>query len=126
MKLGNPIIHNIGDIQLEKAFPPYYVKPIERKVLFQDPESGALHFVVRYPAGLNAPAHRHNCAHTMFVLDGAILINGERFGPETYAHFPAGETMIHTTLEDSECTMILIFHKSPEFIVEGGETYKVG
>jgi quercetin dioxygenase-like cupin family protein len=125
MKSGSPIIFNVEGVEFETATPEWYPKPIERKILFKDPASGALHVVIRYPAGLNAPAHRHNCAHTMFVLDGAILINHERYGPGTYAHFPAGESMIHTTPEDSTCTILLIFERSPEFIVEGGPTYKI-
>jgi hypothetical protein len=125
MKLGNPIISNLRDIEFETASPPWYPKPIERRVLYRDPDSGALHLAIRYPAALNAPAHRHNCAHTMFILDGSLLINGERYGPGTYAHFPAGETMIHTTPYDSSCTILLCFEKAPEFTVEGGQTYTI-
>jgi anti-sigma factor ChrR (cupin superfamily) len=125
MKLGSPIIFNVEDVEFETVKLEWYPKSIEIKMLYTDPDSGAPHAVIRYPAGLNAPAHRHNCAHTIFVLEGTLLINGSRYGSGTYAHFPKGESMIHTTPDDSTCTMLFFFEKEPTFIMEDGTTYQV-
>jgi len=37
------------------------------RLLYQDPHSGAEHYLVRYPAGLGAHVHRHTAAHTIIV-----------------------------------------------------------
>jgi quercetin dioxygenase-like cupin family protein len=119
------IIHDVRKVELEETVRPWYGKPIRRKVLRKDPITGALDALITYPPALNAPAHRHNCSHTMFILDGKMLINGKAYGAGTYAYFPANETMTHTTPPDSQCTFLLMFERSTEFIVEGGPTYKM-
>lgn len=65
-----------------------YDRPIALRQLFIDPESGEEHYVVRYPAGVNARAHRHTAAHTIVVLEGELDANGHVIGPGSYAHFP--------------------------------------
>lgn len=125
MKLGNPLIYNVNEVELEERSPAWYAKPIKRKLMRRDSATGALHVLNAYPPGLNGPAHRHNCAHTMLILRGQMLINGKPYGPGTYAYFPPGETMVHTTPPDQECAFLLLFDSAPEFIVEGGKTYKI-
>lgn len=41
-------------------------RPIFRKELFTDPETGALVRLVRYPAGVINPNHTHPCGHGMY------------------------------------------------------------
>ena len=126
MEANAPLIRDISEVEFEESKPAWYAKPIKRKVLWKDPNTGALHLIIRYPQGLGAPEHRHNCAHTMFILDGHMVINGKTCGRGTYAHFPANKPMVHTTPDDDDCTFLLFFEKSPEFTIEGGKTYKIG
>ena len=87
-----------------------YDKPIELRLLFEDPVSREEHYVVRYPAGLKGRIHRHTAAHTIIVLDGTLEANGQLIGPGSYAHFPAGETMRHQSTDDEACLFVLLFH----------------
>jgi quercetin dioxygenase-like cupin family protein len=85
-----------------------YDQPIGLHLLFADPESGAEHYVVRYPAGIRCRAHTHAAAHTMVVLDGWLEANGRVIGPGSCAHFPANESMRHQAAGDAPCHFILI------------------
>ena len=126
MEYGTIIMEVLKDLPLEEAAPAWYPKPIQRKILYHDPDTGARHILVRYPADLNAPAHHHNCAHTIIVLENDMIVNGRIVTPGTYCHFPAGETMLHTSTRDSDCLFLIMFDKAAQFIVEGGETFVIG
>ena len=125
MELGQPHIVDTTQIEWEEVKQPWYAKPIRRKILRRDAETGALHLLVNYPPALNAPAHQHSCAHTIFILENELVINGQVYPAGVYAHFPAGELMLHTTPEDKDCTFLLFFAGSPDFIVAGGPAYEV-
>jgi quercetin dioxygenase-like cupin family protein len=125
MEFGNPIIVDTNQEGWEEVKQPWYAKPIRRKVLHRDAVTGGLHILVNYPKDLQAPAHHHSCAHTIFVLENALIINGQTYPAGTYAHFPAGETMLHTSPEDQDCTFLIFFASQPDFVVEGGPSYRV-
>ena len=125
MNYGTVVLAELQAVRLEEAHPPWYPKPIRRKVLYHDPGSGARHILVRYPADLNAPAHHHNCAHTIVVVEHDMIINGRVVGPGTYCHFPAGQTMLHTSTKDQDCLFLIMFDQAAQFIVEGGGTYDI-
>lgn len=80
------------------------------RLLYQDPGSGAEHYLIRYPAGLGGRPHRHTAAHTVVVLEGHLVVNEEIIGPGGYCHFPAGEPMFHAPAGDEECLFVTIFH----------------
>jgi quercetin dioxygenase-like cupin family protein len=87
-----------------------YDRPIGLHLLYEDPTSGAEHYVVRYPAGLRGHAHQHTAAHTIVVIDGRLEVNGRIIAAGSYAHFPANEPMRHQAAGDAPCYFILIFH----------------
>lgn len=87
-----------------------YDRPIALRLLYEDPESGEEHYVVRYPAGVRSRMHRHSAAHTLVVIEGHLEANGQVVGPGSYAHFPAGEAMVHQAAGDKPCTFVLLFH----------------
>jgi quercetin dioxygenase-like cupin family protein len=87
-----------------------YDRPIGLRLLYQDPESGEEHYLIRYPAGLQGRVHRHSAAHTIVVLEGMLDANGTVIGPGAYAHFPARQPMRHQATEDSSCLFVVIFH----------------
>ncbi len=118
MSLGTPHIVETYQIDWEEVQQPWYSKPIRRKILKRDPETGHAHLLINYPAGLNAPVHRHTFAHTIFILENELVINGQIYSAGTYAHFPAGETMSHTSTPERDCTFLIFFEGLPDFMVE--------
>ena len=89
--------------------PGIYDRPIGLRLLYQDPGSGAEHYLVRYPAGLRARHHRHSAAHTI-VLDGAMQANGQLLHVGSYAHFVAGAVMQHAPAPGEHCLFVILFH----------------
>jgi hypothetical protein len=62
------ILDDLGSAELEPSSPVIYDREIGLRLLYQDPDSGAEHYLIRYPAGLNTRLHRHTAAHTIVVL----------------------------------------------------------
>ena len=87
-----------------------YDRPIALTLLYEDPVSGEEHYLVRYPAGTKGLTHTHTSAHTFIVLEGRLDANGQVIGPGSYAHFPAGEPMLHQATESGPCLFVAIFH----------------
>jgi quercetin dioxygenase-like cupin family protein len=104
------IVSDVGALELAASQPVIYDRPIKLRLLFTDPGSGAEHYVVRYPAGMQARCHRHSAAHTIMVLDGRLQANGRLLGPGAYCHFPAGTSMHHAPTAAEDCLFITIFH----------------
>lgn len=103
------IVGDLGTLELGTTRQPVYDRDFNIKLLYQDPESGAEHYLIRYPPGLQAVAHRHTAAHTIVVLVGELSANGVVIGPGSYAHFPGGEVMHHAPAGDGGCLFVLLF-----------------
>lgn len=88
---------------------PAYDRPFEIRELYTDPRTGAEHYVVRYRAGTKARWHRHGAAHTILVVAGQLVVNGQPLGAGGYAHFPGGTPMLHEPAQGHDCTFVLIF-----------------
>lgn len=114
MRYGNAtIVDRLSSLELKppgEAASAIYDKAIELRLLFEDPESGEEHYLIRYPAGVRGRVHRHSVAHTFVVLEGRLDANGRVIGPGSYAHFPAGEPMQHQATSDAPCLFVAIFH----------------
>jgi quercetin dioxygenase-like cupin family protein len=104
------IADHLASLPLEQSQPVIYDRPIGLRLLYQDPDTGAEHYLIRYPAGLQARRHRHTAAHTIVVLDGHLAANGTVVGPGSYVHFPAGAVMHHAPAAGSPCLFVTIFH----------------
>lgn len=96
-------------LHLDWSQPAIYDRPIGLRLLYRDPTSGAEHYLVRYPAGLEAQWHRHTAAHTIVVIEGRLEANDELVGPGGYCHFPAGQTMHHAPADGQSCLFVTIF-----------------
>jgi hypothetical protein len=69
---------------------------VDSKILSHDRGSGAVTCVVRYPPGWARAAPEHlTTDEEFYVLDGELTINGTGYGPDTYAHLPAGFVREH-------------------------------
>lgn len=104
------VVDRLEALELRQSQLPVYDREIGIRLLYEDPDSGAEHYLIRYPAGLRAHRHRHSAAHTIVVLEGRLAANDEVVGPGAYAHFPAGEPMFHAPAGDEGCLFVIIFH----------------
>ena len=103
------IVADVCSLALRTSEQPAYDQPFEIQDLYRDPHTGAEHYVVRYRAGTKAKWHRHNAGHTMIVISGQLMANGQQLGPGGYAHFPGGTAMLHEPAAEHDCTFVLIF-----------------
>lgn len=103
------IVDHLAAAELRASRPAIYDRDIGVRLLFQDPSSGAEHYLIRYPPGLKALRHRHSAAHTVVVLEGHLAVNGEVVGPGAYCHFPAGIPMTHAPAGDEGSLLVFIF-----------------
>jgi quercetin dioxygenase-like cupin family protein len=103
------LLDRLTDLPLEGSQPEIYDRPIGVRLLYQDAGTGAEHYLVRYPPGLQARAHHHSAAHTIIVLEGRLTANGQVLGPGSYCHFPAGSVMHHAPAGEVDCLFVTIF-----------------
>lgn len=103
------LVDRLGTLDLGVSQLTVYDQPISLRQLYEDPRTGSEHYVVRYPEGLRGMRHRHTAAHTIVVLEGALLANGEILHSGSYAHFPGGTVMHHEAAPGQGCLFVLIF-----------------
>jgi quercetin dioxygenase-like cupin family protein len=103
------VVDRLAEQDLHNAQPVIYDRPIGLRQLYQDPRTGAEHYLIRYPAGLRTQRHRHTAAHTMVVLEGRLEVNGRVVGPGSYCHLPAGRPMHHAPADGESCLFVLVF-----------------
>ena len=104
------IVPELDALELEESHPVIYDRPVGLRLLYADPDTGAEHYLVRYPAGLTALRHTHTAAHTVVVLDGTLVANGRTLPAGSYVHFPAATPMHHEPAPGSGCLFVTIFH----------------
>lgn len=63
---------------------------VETRLLSQDEASGACSLLVRYPPGFRGAGGALAADEELLVLDGALEVDGRRYGELCYAHLPAG------------------------------------
>jgi len=81
---------------------------VEHKLLSYDSENSEASVLVRYPAGwTRGEAEYLSADEEIYVLDGAIEINGRRYTRSAYAYFPAGH--VRRTASSSGGAVALTF-----------------
>jgi len=103
------VVDQLKSVELGPSQSVIYDREVGLRLLYQDPDSGAEHYLIRYPAGLRTRLHRHTAAHTIVVLDGRLAVNDQVVGPGAYCHFPPGETMRHAPADGDSCLFVIIF-----------------
>jgi|SRR5919198_1327549 quercetin dioxygenase-like cupin family protein len=102
------VVDGLASLELRPSRSVIYDREIELRSLYEDPESGAEHYIIRYPAGVRTKRHRHTASHTIIVLTGRLEVNGRVVGPGSYSHFPAGQAMGHQPV-DGPCLFVIMF-----------------
>ena len=95
------------------------------KVLSRDPVDGAVSLLVRFPAGWqNASPGYLSTSEEMFVLEGALDVNGRRWGQDCYAWFPPG--FAHSSRAAPDGAVALVFYDTePNWTVAGASSLAV-
>jgi len=96
----------------EERFNERLGRPLYRKNLYTDPETGGEIRLVRYPAGVINPLHTHPCGHGIYVLEGQLVTHKGTFGPGHFVWFPEGEAMEHGASATGDTTVLFITNKS--------------
>ena len=87
-------------------------RPLYRKTLFSDPETGVTINLVRYPAGVLNPSHTHPCGHGMYVLEGQLVTHRGVYGPGIFVWFPEGEVMEHGASSEGDVVALFVTNKT--------------
>ena len=95
----------------EERFNEQVGRPLFRKNLVTDPDTGMEVRLVRYPAGFLNPRHVHPCAHGMYVLEGTLKTHEGSYGPGSFVWFPEGSEMVHGATAASDVTVLFITNK---------------
>jgi quercetin dioxygenase-like cupin family protein len=90
-------------------------RPLFKKELVKDEETGVMVHVTKYPAGFMNPKHIHTCAHGMYILKGVLRTSKGDFSPGSFVWFPEGEIMWHGATETQDVEFIFITNK--KFII---------
>jgi quercetin dioxygenase-like cupin family protein len=86
-------------------------RPLFRKELFEEPETGMTVRLVRYPAGVINPRHTHPCGHGMYVLEGRLVTHEGTYEPGTFVWFPEGQVMEHGASPDGDAVVLFVTNK---------------
>lgn len=100
-----------GALPWEERFNEKIGRALYRKNLIEDPDTGMVIRLVRYPAGVINPLHTHNCAHGMYVLEGTLLTHSGMYGPGSFVWFPEGTEMEHGATAEADVTVLFITNK---------------
>lgn len=94
---------------------------VEYKLLSRDGDDGACSLLMRYPAGWSREGPEHILAdEEIFVIEGALEMDGHRYGPDCYGFLPAGWTR-HRMAAPTGCVMLAFYNREPELVARAGD-----
>lgn len=111
MSHGSYLVIDTATQPWEERFNEKLGRALYRKDLYTDAETGAEIRLVRYPAGVVNPGHKHPCGHGMYVLEGTLVTHRGEYGPGTFVWFPEGETMEHGASAAGDVTVLFVTNK---------------
>ena len=80
---------------------------ISCKVLATDTERNRVSMLVRLTPGADYPPHRHAGVEELYMLEGELIVDDERFSPGDYRRGAAGD-IDHRIWSETGCTCVLI------------------
>ena len=84
------------------------------KVLRHDKETGGSTALVRFEAGTQFPAHNHPAGEEIFVVEGDLLVGGERLKAGDYLYTPPDGQ--HAASSEGGCVFLVTLPKPVEFL----------
>lgn len=57
---------------------------VQVKIYYEDPDSGHTDMLIKFPPGYTEPEHNHDSSHSVIVLEGLQIANGEPMRPGDY------------------------------------------
>jgi hypothetical protein len=80
----------------------------ENVMLREDPKTGGMELLVRYPAGHVFSPHWHSANERMILLEGRLSLGGGKFLEQGgYAYLPAKEVQRLSCVSTTRCTMFI-------------------
>lgn len=87
---------------------------VRAKILSIDPDHGDSSCIVRYPPGWRRDTPEAlACEEELYVLAGEIEINGQTYGEDSYACFPAGHVRQHAVSAEG-CDALTFYSATPD------------
>jgi anti-sigma factor ChrR (cupin superfamily) len=95
---------------------------VQVKILYRDDEKGHVDMLVRFPPGYVEPRHTHASGHSVMVIEGMQIAEGEALHPGDYLW--ADGSLPHGPFEYPEgCVVFASFRgHSPQHRYEGSPT----
>lgn len=84
---------------------------VQVKVLYRDPETLHTDMLIRFPAGYVEPRHEHESSHSVVVLEGLQIAEGEPMRPGDYVW--ADGTRPHGPFEYPEGCVVFASFRGP-------------
>lgn len=109
--IAKQIAIDAGALPWEEVFNAQVGRPMFRKGLINDPDTGMSVQVLRYPAGFINPRHTHPCSHGIYVLEGTLVTYEGSYGPGSFVWFPEGLIMEHGATASTDVTLLFITNK---------------
>ena len=78
------------------------------KLFAEDEATGRTDMLINFPVGYVEPRHTHDSWHSCFLKEGHWLVEGERLGPGSYMHGPAGPGQAHGPFHSPEGTYVFV------------------
>ncbi len=86
---------------------------VQVKVLSNDPETGRIDMLVRFPPGYVEPRHTHEGCHSGVILEGEMHVEGKVLKPGDYVFGP-GRNIPHGPMGYPEgCAVFASFYGKP-------------
>lgn len=84
---------------------------VQVKILYQDLETQHTDMLVKFPAGYVEPQHTHDASHSIMVLEGVQIANGEPMHPGDYVWASGPEP--HGPFEYPEGCVVFVSFRGP-------------
>ena len=87
----------------------------ESITLREDPKTGALELLARYPAGHVFAPHWHNANERIVMLEGKLSMDGEFLEPGGYAFLPAKQVQRMACVSTTRCAFYVYWDGKLDF-----------
>jgi quercetin dioxygenase-like cupin family protein len=116
---GDPVLFNEGGLLISRStivpWIPGNVAGVHVKPLFVDAARNYTTALVRMEPGTVYPSHRHNDVEELFLLEGALLVEGLRMGPGDYCR--AEPNSLHGQVSTDSGALFLVLASNANEIV---------